>query len=271
MIPVTRLADVLQVPDDEAPAIVAALALAGMLESWDDSPDGPAVILSSMAAARIGVELAAADDASPASKTGTRTLRWIRAAKVRNEKAATDAVPFTDLFGPSDGKGEDGDQRGVKGVADPLAIDPAVAAERAEGAKPPGNVDRGWAKRLEGAVWATKIRITQVLGLRLAWPAKCVSGEPCPGCHSRRLGLHEVCVVEGCDRAGVDPWLPAVAASERPKPYAPDDGVAGGRGAATATRSFTAAMTAVEKETIKRRKQAARRAGKKTGKRRRAS
>ncbi len=236
VVPVASLPAVLGVAAAEARAIRGALELAGLLEAWPDSPDGPAVVLSAMAARRLRVELVVEDDTSATTKTGTRVLPWIRASKVRSERA--EGVTFADLFGGVEAEGEDGDRAGAEGLADPQAEDPAEAAQRAEPNQPPGDADRNFGKRLEGLAWLARNRVIRVLGLRVTWPVKCVPGLPCPGCGGRRLEMHEACVVDGCDRSGIDRWLPPVPASERPKAYRGDpDGLAGGKGKGAAKRS----------------------------------
>lgn len=206
--------------DAEAAAVVlAALLDAGLVELWDH-PEGAALVVSSLGAMRIGVELETPDSGCAA--------RWVPAGGKRAERppryglGQLRAANATDAFGRA---GESG--YGFDSLADPNAEDPASAGLAATAFDTEPAAERAFhvARRTLGTPYP---RI--LLGLRLAWPVAWDRGEgECPGCGGRKLGLVEACLV--CDRTGVDNALPAVEPYERPAPYDPEaGGLCGGTG-----------------------------------------
>jgi pyruvate/2-oxoglutarate dehydrogenase complex dihydrolipoamide acyltransferase (E2) component len=222
VVPLDRLPGLLGVAVAEARPIVGALELAGLVERWPDSPDGPAVVLSATAAERLGVELVVSAEANPERKTGTRSLRWVPIGQARPERAAEPVISDLGTLA-----GTDGIEATADNWPDPRALDPADQVEADDHPQPPPPKPRsGRAVELSLA----RVHIRLILGLGIPWPARARPDKPCPGCGGRRLPSYAVCLVEGCDRTGVDALLPSVPASERPRPFhEPPAGLAGGR------------------------------------------
>src|SRR3954470_22513799 len=88
-------------PVEAAANVLAALTAIGLLDAWE-SPLGPSVMLSSLAAEQLAVELASTDDEiNPATPSATKSLRWIRRGGARNEYAVLDlADDFTPAGSP---------------------------------------------------------------------------------------------------------------------------------------------------------------------------
>ena len=156
----------------DATEAVGMLAEEGLIEAWERS-DATAVVLTALAAQRLGIELEAPNDGA--------TLRWVAAGTAKAEKPLRYRTgrPHneTDVYRA------DGSVWGLDALPDPKAVDPAEAFIRRCG--PP--------------------RV--IKGLRPAWPVKREKGEPCPGCLGR-VGPGECCVV--CNRAQWDKGEPLV-------------------------------------------------------------
>ena len=158
----------------DATEAVGLLAEGGWLEAWE-RPDATAVVLTALAAARLGIELEAPADGV--------TLRWVAAGTAKAEKPSRyrKGTPQneTDVY-----KADGGSAWGLDALPDPKAIDPAEAFIRRYG----------------------EPRV--IKGLRPAWPVKREKGEPCPGCFGK-VGPGECCVV--CNRAQWDKGEPLVS------------------------------------------------------------
>ena len=158
----------------DATEAVGLLAEGGWIEAWE-RPDATAVVLTALAAQRLGIELEAPADGA--------TIRWVPAGTAKAEKAlryrAGRPRNETDVY-----KAADGSAWGLDALPDPKAVDPCEAFIRRY-----------------GEPWIIK-------GLRPAWPVKRVKGEPCPGCFGK-VGPGEACVV--CNRATWDKGEPLVS------------------------------------------------------------
>src|SRR4051794_13867879 len=89
---------------------VALLLDSGLVELWPDHPGGPALVLSSLAAYRLGVELEAPGEGTSGRWVPAGTTRAERVPKSRT-RTATEADAFA------------ADSTGLDGFADPRAVE----------------------------------------------------------------------------------------------------------------------------------------------------
>lgn len=178
-------------------ALVAEAIDLDLVSEWEDSPAGPAVLLSSRATCHLGLELLDADGDSLA-----RT-RWVEAGSGFPSRRPSDR--------------ED--------LASVEAIDPAAgpldALIAAEGPDVAGPGDDSPASPLRSTLRARREppHPTILIGSgRVDWrPALERPGaRDCRVCRCRRLSEVELCL--GCGRSGIDPMLEPVRAHERPRP-----------------------------------------------------
>jgi hypothetical protein len=223
--PLDGLADRLGIDRAGLVPLLADLAAAELVEvcgfAGPDVAVGPGdlhVTLTPYAAERLGVEL---------DRDG---LRWQPAGtgpgpEPRHQfhdgrgvvMLATDAAADLDL------------------IVDPLAPDPGRLVDQAE------EDDRAVRKRggNAGGDQAVLPRPQFVIGYRPAWPI--APGRPCPGCGNGRAVTQGV-YCAACDRWWLDDLLRSIRRSEQRagrakqsrKAYRPDEGLAGGTGAAAA-------------------------------------
>lgn len=166
-------------------AVVVEAAEAGLVAIWDDAPAGAAVLLSSLACERLGLELA---DPAELEKSC-----WVR-------RGRDCPAPADNVLDPAEVTG--GPVRCPEGgwPDEPIAM-MIKAEERA-----------GWARKL--GLPALPILI---LGSgRAGWaPAIEAPGAACPICRGRKLSPITACLA--CCRSGVDGRLPLIEDHERPK------------------------------------------------------
>ena len=185
---------------------VLAAESRGEVETWPDHPAGPTVMLSSLAAGRLGLEL---------SSDGTRWLRPRQDDPTSIERSNHD-VAETSL-------GLDPDRPGLlDDLADPCARTGPEELEARESAEaqadeildrltdPEGErvlvldheptIEERWSNAGKPQVFLPAPHL--ILGQALQWPVRGLEGQTCRGCRDRKLGRTDYCLL--CDRSGVD-------------------------------------------------------------------
>lgn len=133
-----------------------------------------------------------------------------------NRKWREHTVAFTDLA------------KRTKGGKDVPFAEPSAEDEAERRRKAHGDAE-WWEGPKPGA-------ISLVVGSNLPWPAIRPKGGPCPGCLDEPLPYYAACLVEGCNRTGLDLVIPALTSAQKAKArrdYQADPrGLAGGVGKA---------------------------------------
>jgi hypothetical protein len=212
--------------DDACAAAVAGLQDAGLLQVWERPGRRPAVVLTPLANERLGLSRELLD-----YNGGDSSLVWDRDPGPPRVPAGNGVVRnATDA-------GDEGGPLDLDAEPDPDAVAPPDAAEAADELATPAGKVRAM-KLSQG--WHNGVPHPYVLlGMRVPWPVRRAEGEPCPGCLGRKLSWAEACLIDGCDRAGVEPLLRPVTPEERPKHHRhTPDGLAGGTGPAPRRPAF---------------------------------
>jgi hypothetical protein len=172
-------------------APLATLVGDGQAELWAEAPDGPSVVLSALAAARLGLVVAVEAD--------TYVPRGSRAADLESSKRAaysheTNGHEFTTW---TDDRVITPDRLVM--VAERYAgIRARVEAEALGAGEPTPQRPTEWQVR-----WC-------ILGLAPSWPVQQAPGKPCRGCGGRPL--RGCCYCALCDRSSWDNRLQSVSA-----------------------------------------------------------
>jgi hypothetical protein len=216
VLPMVELPTVLGMPHEAAASLVDALLTAGLATLWK-GPSGPAVTLSSLAAARLGLRLyAPIERRSLEAAAVVGSIRWCNPAQERPERGPR---PRWEVL--------EADLR-----AGPAAR-PGLEAVEEPGSDPLPFYSPMWR-------WSTRQRF---LGLSLVgWSPAIEAADPCVVCQNRRLAANEVCL--GCLRTGRDWGLACVPMKERPRHYRADPHGLGGGVGAPGPRSPTASKRA---------------------------
>lgn len=195
---------------EAAADLVVELLEAGHLEAWPDCPNGPAVVVSASAAAKLGLTL------EPSGPYGIDSRYVpIRQRRRREKKRPKDRrVQLATDVDTGDGAGLQMDR-----LADTRAVPPEWAAAVSLALEEPRIRMR--AARLATAS-GTVPKASRLLGVRLIWqgPAHVETTVPCPACFGRPLTISEYCLC--CCRSGAEHWLPSVPIAHQPKAYKPD-------------------------------------------------
>jgi hypothetical protein len=175
--------------------------MAGLVSSWEDHPDGAVIMLSPLAADRMGLRLVEADGGLECI-----AFRWVP----KNEpESKSDRLcrPLHKQIQATTIDGEAGFDY-LDTVEDDRAVDPAERIERAENVeeaihapRPANPKGRAVPRESIASTWRV-----QPIGLRpqCNGPVE-PEGQPCRGCGGRSIGIGEVCVI--CLRSGLDPFL----------------------------------------------------------------
>jgi hypothetical protein len=191
LVPVGVLGEVLELPQEDALDLAAELESSGWLETWDEKGlDSPCVILSSLAADRLDLELWPPDD------NHVENCRWFKRGHApqtpRGKTRSVVGTLETDLYKER----EDGTTLTLDSLADPNAVDPAKAvATIGESLATPSATRAHW-----GTSGTTFVPGPLILvGLRNQWAGPLHKGDVCPGCGGRKLPSRWYCVeCDGC-------------------------------------------------------------------------
>ncbi|WP_422927022.1 hypothetical protein [Singulisphaera sp. PoT] len=211
--PRTTLAGCLPLSWDALDDLLAGAEAEGLIDVWDEAPGQLAIVLTPLAAERLGVEIVEAEDGERWLPIGAPPPPRLKVWPGReiSETGMQDDPELPSFF---------------ETEADPEAHEPYLeliayeSAERiASELEPPkpepayGGPWRYFDSSLGSVPWP---RI--ILGLAMQWPVVRAEGEPCPCCRGRKLELVAFCLV--CERSGVDRFLPKVLANQLPKSMA---------------------------------------------------
>ena len=209
VIPLEQVGEILHLPREGALSTATALEAAGLLETWAESPDGPAVILSGLAATRLGFETGGD------GPRGCARSRWGSRYGLGHHLEDRHRSP------PLAGDGQTVDW------ADPSQHDPGEECASIESVS--AAVERIPNRRTRAA--AAEGLIRRILGLPrpVADPARV--REAVSWVRRSQLAVCEACVVDGSTAparmTGSRPWRRRSVA----KRYVPSkNGLAGGRG-----------------------------------------
>jgi hypothetical protein len=216
-VPLDDLPSLLGLDDQAVANVMAAWVNAGDVELWPDHPDGPACVLSSIAAERLGFIL----DPDAPLDLGSR---WIRRGSLgpdrleteRHGKHRRNVIRESELFDAARHP-----SAGLDLLTDRRAIPPPLAAERHD----VGDKEaRAYFRSYGDPQYPTIL-----IGLDLPWPVAPLPDGSCGACGSRgKLWRSMVCLV--CLRAGCDYFLPHAPKPDLSKVYTPDEKLAGGVG-----------------------------------------
>jgi hypothetical protein len=215
IVPLAALPERLGIPAHELAPILDEARAADLVVDWPDAPVGPALMMTTRAADHLGLEMVAPSRFNIGTMTGCRTVRWVLRGDARNERAdEADEVPESVIFSEAGSLDEQVDRS---------AIDPAVAASRAEEAL------RKRGLELEVALlrWSPIL----ILGIRQTWPIANLPDGTCGACHGRKLERIAFCA--WCNRSGVDALLGPVPKRIARHAYRPGR-LPGGKGVAPA-------------------------------------
>jgi hypothetical protein len=194
-----ELAEATGLDDDQLGDLLAEADLAGLIETWEDSAEGPAIILSKLAADRAGLRL---EEATVAK--GRMLFKWVKASYpeiVPQSTSGSRTKVASQICGRDQSPSEFWETIPDESPASREPVEIIGDVEELERALPPNRTDKGAEKLIE-KLWP---RPTILLGLRQQWSAIDAEG-PCIGCQGRPLGTLEVCV--RCDRSGLDFLFP---------------------------------------------------------------
>lgn len=196
--PLPTVPGLLRLDADDAAQVVDELVEQGLAEVWADGPAGASLIVSTVAAERLGVELV----------DHGYGMRWVKRGSKPRERDLSRwglrATNETDAFG---------------GRETPMTLDNFVDTR---GVGPSGVLLTG--KEVIPFPYV-------VIDPGFVWPTALPPAGPCPVCRGRRLQRHEACVY--CDRSGVDHLIRSLP---KPKPMRAVDDRPGGVGKAVAGR-----------------------------------
>jgi hypothetical protein len=192
-------------PADHLSDALEAAEVAGLVEPWEDSPDGLSVILGPLAASRAGLRLEEVKGGA-----GRFLFRWAAAGdpepKARNDDR-TGMILVSAILAPGMAVAEYFDMLPDPNAREPIEV--VAAGERLEATLPaPGQAREKKEREGRQAAIDPTIRPAHLLGLRVQWGAAEDGSGPCIGCQNRPLALLELCV--RCDRAGFDFLMPPV-------------------------------------------------------------
>lgn len=191
IVPLSALPGLLGLPEDAALDLVADLEAAGLVETWDDENDTPTVILSSLAAEMLDLELVPPGLDRPLESRWVKKTRKVRADVLKPRKGVHRDSELSDLdVGPGF----------LANLADPRAADPAVVVPEAldrlaefRAASAAGKPPRG--------LWG--IPVTHY-GLTCIWPVAVTKDGRCEACGGRWARGLAICVT--CNRCA---WIDA--------------------------------------------------------------
>jgi hypothetical protein len=205
LIPLTDLAEVWALEHDQAAELAVTLEDCGWLERWAGD-DNPQVILSSRAAARLGIEL------WPPDTGDLVACKWLAIGAGRPAPPPRGVALETDVEAST--MSQDGPHGFLDSRPDPRAADACREA---------------WAPSIREA---STVRPRHLLGTREIWPVGTDEAGRCWACHERRLKASDYCLV--CDRTGATLALADLNATPERRPLPPlPDWLAGGRGRAS--------------------------------------
>jgi len=218
LVPVAELGKALDMEQEAALDLAAELETLGLLDDWLDE-GAPVVLLSALAAERLGLEI------EPPDGSDLTRCSWVPVGTSRPPRRHRGPILESEWTAAAEKRGDP--SPGLDGLADLRADDPAVdGPRRAHLADVVETTPRFY--QITRAV----PRVTHFHGsLSGAWFGPLPDGTVCPFCHSTdRLRPDECCLL--CNRVGaVDAGLVRAALpSERPRKAYRPEALDGGKG-----------------------------------------
>jgi hypothetical protein len=218
---------------------LAEAEVAGLVDPWPECEAGCAVVLSALAADRLGLQLVGGE--TEASTSGRFALRWLpagsrpRARKVgRLGKAGVEVTLESDLDGP-DGPAS------LDDLADPRSQDPGsytdglIWFESKRRSAPPGGT--GWTP--QELLARGFLKFVHLVGLRERWDGEQYDVKICGSCGDRPMTEMEVCL--RCNRSGLDALIRPSPRPKRTQPPKPKASTAKGKQGKATRRARRAA------------------------------